>query len=217
MTEHPILFTDEMIRAILDGRKTQTRRIMKPQPPEVLTKLGAAWIDREAYLHFGEYSHLGSKTDLRCPYGVPGDRLWARERWTLTNDEGAVRVKIPKTRPRIYGLAYHADGHDLSFWRPSIHMPRWACRITPLVTAMRAEPLQAIMPQEAIEEGIAPASSAFMHAGWKLYDDPRHVTTDPVRSFRTLWDSINAERGYPFDSNPWVWVISFVRFGRNAA
>ena len=195
MKEHPILFSGEMVRAILDGRKTMTRRVIKPQPvsiPEAKVA-HANWI-------------MQNRT---CPYGQPGDRLWVRETWKPTRASCAIATGIDG--PGTY-VRYRADdsrrtvahsmkcrGADREPWHPSIFMPRWASRITLEITEVRVERVQDITEEDAKAE--APPF-------------PFDYTPASYRSlFRALWDSLNAKRGYGWAANPWVWVISFKRVG----
>lgn len=182
VSEKPILFSGAMVRAILDGRKTQTRRVVKPQPSRDLFHLeclpGGEWRDEEVSLGL-------------CPYGQPGDRLWVRETWGMTVDAGV--------HPADSELVYRATDPDWSTtegwkWRPSIFMRRFACRLFLEVTAVRVERLQDISPQDAWAEAIP-------HDDWE--------TGGAVTEFARLWDSINAKRGYGWESNPWVWVVEF--------
>lgn len=193
MKERPILFSAPMVRAILDGRKTQTRRVVKPQP-ELTSHSGFLWK--------GYYSGTGfdMKTIVRnfshrCPYGVFGDRLWVRECWAPVSTFDP----SPDT-----GALYRADTmYDAAVvewkWRPSIHMPRWASRITLEVVAVRVERLQDISEADAQAEGVA--SDRQRESTW--YDGKA------VRMFRDLWSSINGVASW--DANPWVWVVEFKR------
>lgn len=161
MNEHPIIFSTEMVRAILDGRKTMTRRVIN---------------------HPERYEHI-RECDFCCPYGQVGDKLWVRESFLIKHD-----YKTPKGFP-YYKTNFCDD--KITKWKPSIFMPRWASRITLEITGIRVERLQEISEQDAKDEGIC------------FYDD------NAVDVFRELWDSINAKRGYSWESNPFVWVIEF--------
>lgn len=167
--ERPILFSGPMVRALLDGRKTQTRRVVNPQP--------ATSSDGRAC------------GPIRCPYGAPGDTLWVRETW-CSYMPGSVR--------------YRADGHNDAgwTWRPSIFMPRWASRLTLRVYGVRVERVQQITQADARAEGVVDTSGAW----GDLTDTDR---AGPRGAFEALWNSINAERGFGWDVNPWVWVVSF--------
>lgn len=186
MKERPIIFGAEMVRAILDGRKTQTRRVIKPQPyyvdfePRYEKNTWAFWSD--------EVLKYRNGLIVRCPYGVPGDRLWVKEAWADPYD-----VRIPVYRADM------ATAYEGLRWRPSIFMPRWASRIILEITGVRAERVQAISEDDAIAEGV-------------LGDEGPYDQGLPSMCFRTLWDSINAKRGFGWDVKPWwVWVIGFKR------
>lgn len=185
MKEHPILFSTSMVQAILDGRKTMTRRVVK----------SPKWSEPSRAL-----------VDFECPYGWIGDRLWVRETWAkppmLTNKmlrDGA------DTWPKC---VYLADDVDIGQWKewgwkvkPSIFMPRWASRITLEITNIRVERLQDITSADSIKEGM------YSYANSQTIDCE---TRDPRDDFKILWDSINGKK-HPWSSNPWVWVISFRR------
>jgi hypothetical protein len=189
-----------MVRAILEGRKTMTRRIIKPQP-----KLGgnAPWmeggwypgIDHKRAKHYSNEKHLraGLAADF-CPYGIPGDCLWLKETYALVGDgvtEGAV--------------CYHADGEDLidresgERWRSSRFMPRRYARLFLEITNVRVERLQEISANDAIGEGVIDDSNP--------WDSSRGYAA--IESFRHLWNKINGPGSW--EANPWVWVILFRR------
>lgn len=238
MGERPILFSAEMVRAILAGRKTQTRRVVKPQPFEVHGHVGGR---RE--LHDGtpvQPEHLGVNrciwtktgwaydvaynpetdaractcTEVRCPYGAPGDRLWVREAWTFVNmTEDKVCIAYPADGPDLPNRPMIKVGPDVieRLWagrdpwmhrsRPSIHMPRWASRLTLEVTNVRVERVHEITEEDAQAEGCE--EYAFTEQG-------RVGMVIPARDdFAALWDRINAKRGFGWGANPWVWAISF--------
>ena len=187
MTEHPILFSGPMVRAILEGRKSQTRRLVKmprgivslyrPFPDDPTNVQG---VDEDGLI--GWYA-----VPSACPYGVPGDRLWVRETWRQGNT----------------GVLYRANDvcPSQQHWRPSIFLKRADSRLVLEVTAVRVERLQEISCADAIAEGIAPAANS------QTIDCD---TPDPRHAYRELWDSLNAKRA-PWASNPWVWVIEFKR------
>lgn len=268
--ERPILFSGEMVRTILDGRKTVTRRVVKGLRVRARHRVTADWtgiMDPNGELvceagkvyagHIAEAGavsavmpngkHLGLKPgefDFTCPYAdgttllaveggvqtwrvIPRDsRLWVRETWgtVLMHELGqhifgdgpiADREQVTYRAGRlVYSSEDRPDG-PLDFskwptrwvddrtpdrWRPSIHMPRWAPRITLEVLDVRVERLQEITSADAIREGVRP------HANTQTIDCE---TRDPRDDFRDLWDSINAKRGHPWESNPWVWRIEF--------
>lgn len=199
--ERPILFSSEMVRAILDGRKTQTRRIVKPQPefginPCHYSKTG--WAETDESLK----GCLCWKT-VKCPYGFPGERIWVRETWAASNSydsyNGALSV-------HVHNVAYKAGGGfqfefgERGKWRPSIHMPRWASRITLEVTDVRGQRLQDISEEDAIAEGC---EREFTPDG----SDYGCGLTTAVENFALLWNSINGDGSW--ETNPWVWCLTF--------
>jgi len=202
--EKPILFSAPMVRAILDGRKTQTRRIVKPQPE---------WNGLRG--NFGEFT-WGSREmitpyEMRklCPYGKPGDRLWVRERWaawTTPSHEypgDCDQIECPPSEMQErYGTTRHdcvyfADGPNYSKWRPSIHMPRWASRSTLEITDVRVQRLNEISDADAFAEGVA--TERRRESTW--------YAGKAKEMFRDLWSSINGSDSW--DANPWVWAITF--------
>lgn len=202
--ERPIIFNTEMIKAILDGRKIQTRRVVKPQPEyreneSVPGNFGT-------FFHGWNLDHNAVTVDdivKYCPYGQVGDRLWMREthRYSIRGkgeDDyvDIIEYKNGKDKDILEkGLVSNMNG----LWRPSIHMPRWASRINLEITNIRIERVQDITEDDAIAEGI--------------YIDPEEsrnfnfFTAQEI--FKDLWDSINEKRGYGWDTNPWVWVVEF--------
>ncbi len=206
----PILFSGPMIRAILENRKTMTRRIIKPDLMQCLTP------EDEPEVFVGW-----------CPYGQPRSRLWVRETWGIYTEswtdygwegDGIADMPIPVQLPastmhRKYHVVYKADGYEADpgeKWRPSIHMPRWASRITLEVTDVRVEKLQDISEEDAIAEGLVAWTSneGKIHYG---ISRPDVWEQDPRLTYKRLWDSINASRGYSWQSNPWIWSVSFAR------
>lgn len=202
MSDRPILFSGPMVRALMVGRKTQTRRIIKPRPWNSegdtvdISRASAARItigaDGRSYVAF-DHPRGGPLTAYVAPY-VVGDRLWVRETWA----------------PKAEGVVYGADWLPAAFdsmkpWRPSIFMPRAASRLTLTVTEVRAQRLQDITPADAIAEGIPPAANSLT-----IDCD----TPNPVDGYRTLWDSLNAKRA-PWSSNPWVVAVTFTVEKRN--
>jgi hypothetical protein len=171
--ERPIIFSGEMVRAILDGRKTQTRRIVKPQPV------------RENINGIPYFSN-GFPIDYRnCPYGQMGDSLWVRETF---GESGLNRIEYK---------AYPKDGKDFRAvmrWKPSIHMPRWASRITLEIVNVRVERLNDISEEDCLKEGVT---------YWP------HEKERIKERFSHLWQSIYGQGSW--GQNPWVWVIEFKR------
>jgi len=188
--ERPILFSTEMVRAILDGRKTQTRRITKKQPVDILPmNVPDQWV----VLLTREPAH---GEVWKCRYGVPGDRLWVRETWI---DPFTTEYIKPSKLPISTEIRYKA-GESLNYsnWRPSIFMPRWASRITLEIVNVRVERVRDISEEDAWSEGVG---------GGQL----SRFDIDGRILFKSTWNSINAKRGYGWDANPWVWVIEFKR------
>ncbi|MGO0792773.1 hypothetical protein ACTOWA_23205 [Herbaspirillum seropedicae] len=230
MKERPILFSAPMVRAILAGDKTQTRRIMKPQP-----SINGQWHHLPTYGASSEQAFReGAPCFTPCPYGQLGDRLWVRETW-----RGIVEISPPDAVKPDYGVAryvpaqehckrveYAATGQrDADPWRPSIHMPRWASRFLLEVTGVRVERLQDIREEDALTEGIEKnwtgdpgrGQNGFGTVGWipdcgwinYMEDMDGEPAYTPQDSFRSLWQSINGRASW--EANPWVWVIGFRR------
>lgn len=199
MKERPILFSAPMVRALLDGTKTQTRRVVKGFTEKQMRPFtrpnGTQWLTSH------DRDPLGLL--VTSPYGYPGDRLWVRETWAYRGGDEYLYQQEPQcvqyraTDQYAYSLTGEPRGDRR--WRPSIHMPRWASRLTLTITDVRVERLQGISTGDAIAEGCSGSGSTH---------DPDDFH-DPVGQYRELWDSLNAARGYGWDANPWVWVVSF--------
>jgi hypothetical protein len=208
MTEHPIIFSGESIKAILEGRKTMTRRVIKPQP--YLYENLAPVIGEHIVLgtdYYWEYKpgiamsiHDAVKMG-KCPYGIPGDHLWVKE----TLKKGHVTIGMGFGKDVV---VYQANNHyhPEFFWKwkkntlSARFMPRWASRITLEIINIRVERVQEISRNDALAEGIE-INPSLRDLG---YSEGR-------TEFKHLWDSINAKRGCGWDKNPWVWCISFRR------
>jgi hypothetical protein len=212
MKERPILFSAPMVRAILDGLKTQTRRVAKP--PEKANFLpddnwtldmddpGTAFNDDES-----------GRLYIKCPYGVPGDHLYVKENswiWCQKVIDGVTKTGRPKLRfvPCGQYVVHCADGEKPAIpvdasptrlwrWKAARFMPRWASRITLEITDVRVQRVQEIEEDDALNEGIP--------------DNGPGQELLPSEMFARLWDSINAERGFGWDVNPWVWALTFRR------
>lgn len=219
--ERPILFSAPMVRALLSGAKTQTRRLVKPMSraqakwltPELLAKVPSVEVGKWDCGHGASLTHPGGGPlgFVTCPYGGPGDRLWVRETWAPF-DGDTNRNAAPAGVPAMYRA-------DRSFmvepgrWKPSIYMPRWASRIELEVTAARVERLQAISEADVKAEGIreghhdVPAAMGGGVKTWGLGGD--EWWTDPVAAYRSLWVDINGAGSWAL--NPWVWVVEFKR------
>jgi hypothetical protein len=195
--ERPILFSAPMVRAILAGTKTQTRRVVKPQPTAM--QQGWMWVCKKL---LAGYCHTDADAMVRlmlphCPYGEPGDQLWCRETWREWSDAAwhyaADLTILPKQRDRELAnfLAQRSPLTWESYrWRPSIHMPRAASRITLEITGVRVEKLQEIGTADCWAEGIASSPDV-----------------DPVHEYAELWESINGRGSW--HANPFVWVLEF--------
>lgn len=213
MKERPILFSGQMVRALLSGAKTQTRRIVKPQPEaehggEPYWFIGGyrAWTYRDTQ----DTLRKGGKV-LPCPYSQRGDRLWVREAWARDDEDGALfyRADVGLGGDADDWERNRLDGVPRYRWRPSIHMPRLASRITLEVTGVRVEQLQDISEADAIAEGVNPFpgvrqdddAAAFNRIG------PVDMDSFPIARYAALWESINGPGSW--DANPWVWVVEF--------
>jgi len=192
---------DWEVRAIREGRKTQSRQIVKPQPtlftPSPSTGCGPFYQQKGR-----EFFMDGASAAMNCPYGQPGDRLWVRETWSsdfakhyphdcvwyAADDD---RKKDITVRNGVRGIFSPENQEHVPFrWRPSIHMPRWASRITLEIVSVRAERLQDISEADALAEGIT------------------HITMNAPRiEYRWLWGNIKGSNSW--DANPWVWVPEF--------
>ena len=220
--EKPILFNSETVRAILDGRKTQTRRVIKPQPTnaDYWTLLHTVGLRDSFYPN----TIKATPGRLACPYGQPGDLLWVRETWATARQFNSVRPSQLDTDCSLWYRANKSSVRHLGArqgrWRPSIHMPRWASRLTLEVTGVRVEQVQNISHEDALAEGVvaftvspgtAPASYPITFYSPGPHDEGGYPQAR--EAFENLWDSINAKRGYGWDVNPWVWVVEFKQAG----
>ncbi|MDW3683355.1 hypothetical protein RA280_16700 [Cupriavidus sp. CV2] len=200
--ERPILFSGAMVRAILDGRKTQTRRVVKPQP-EVSEQgnLMGEWLQRPLS---GLLLPRLQDITMHCPYGQPGGRLWVRETWAqpTTLDPGPTfyRADYPDS---VLGKYENLPPADAITWKPSIHMPRALSRILLEVTAVRVERLNDCSEADALAEGIDPKSLF----NWR--PDESKSANPQVQRYAELWEDINGAGAW--DANPWVWVVEFRR------
>lgn len=205
MITKPILFNADMIKAILSGQKTQTRRIVKLPPWST-----GDWGDFELD-DLGTALAICEKTtcwvEVKSPYGGAGDHLWVREKHTIECPYGPPN-ECDNPDHVIYWAAESEIVRDsiTAKWRPSIFMPRWASRITLRVKSGRVERLQDIIETDAIAEGVEQVSDGL----FRCYQNPeKGCRTSATASFMSLWDSINEKRGYGWDTNPWVWVTEF--------
>jgi len=234
--ERPILFSATMVRALLAGTKTQTRRVVKPKHlPE-----GHWMVETRGSRH--ELTHWDNDTAdtslIACPYGQPGDRLWVRETWRIGSwDDGCgfwidycdgprkERLECPDVdfayrlieqtcedlrkcnfQPTNGTMYEWAPGQSPLRWRPSIHMPRWASRITLEVTGVRVERLQDISEADCIAEGCTQNHNGYYRGGPHAVGGLKQMETAKA-AYRDLWESINGPDSW--DANPWVWAIEF--------
>ena len=232
--ERPILFSAPMVRAILEGRKTVTRRVMKCQPDAdasiTVESYNVAVTNRRGYQEagpeiFGAWWRDG-EAGCKCPFGQPGDRLWVRETWYCDHFEVQQGPYLQPAdmhdldQSREDGeLVYAADGlapyeQDQPTWKPSIHMPRRASRILLEITDVRVERLQDITEEQALAEGIVGVPFR-PDDGWPICtgymvgpdDGKTGLQTTAAKAFAGLWDSV----GGNWNANPWVWVVEFKR------
>lgn len=267
--ERPILYSGPMVREILERRKTQTRRVMVPQPNPSLDYVKGRTISRfrcvslvppgkPGYPEWQAEDHTGPidafpdgrdsvKAEIGCPYGAPGDRLWVRETWGCPEADHprAVGGRKPAQGDRLVYAANPSDAYQWRggpgcsdfVWRPSIHMPRWASRITLEVTDIRAQRLQEISEEDAIAEGMLWQEPTDADREWARQRFEDGESSDPTiegvwiapgtdngfspeghrekwattarDAFRLTWDAINGTRGLGWEANPWVWCVSF--------
>ncbi|HHC2778780.1 hypothetical protein [Klebsiella pneumoniae] len=238
MTERGMIFNAEMVRAILDGRKTQTRREVKLNLDISCLATTYDWATSLAANHYQALTEEqiqqkaeslrgvihpvilgnGQMVSIICPHGKPGDRIWVRETFCPVDDTqyGGEKWVDYRATPRYESS--HPAGWDSApndaealKWRPSIHMPRWASRILLEITDVRVERLNSISQEDAQAEGLE-------LTGWRpTYSDPDsggEVMT-PYDNFAELWSSIYGDESWK--ANPWVWVISFERVEGGAA
>ena len=224
MKEHPILFSAPMVRAILDGRKTQTRRVVKPQPNQIAHGWEWPGTRAKAKRASGAIATMGADPfaalletlAFSCPYGRVGDRLWVRETFCECENY-AMSAHDPCDGERYTEIIYRADDteqrplkdvHGGYNWKPSIFMPRAASRITLEITDVRAERLLQISPSDALSEGV----EKWPDGNFKSYDRYKGKYTHARDSYLSLWDAINGEKSHAQD--PFVWVITFIRLQR---
>lgn len=210
--ERPILFSGEMVRAILDGRKTQTRRVVKFSGPKNITyqsqchfdfksvipckKGGYVFWDSEYSNHLQEFHdkvYADERNGMQCPYGKPGDYLWVRETWDVRFLEGVNEKQLCFRADMTSIKCPDKFKGELNYnWRPSIFMPRWASRILLEVVSVRVERLKEMKYEDLEREGLSGEVNC------------------AIDSWINLWNSINGKK-HPWESNPWVWVVEFKR------
>jgi hypothetical protein len=234
MTERGILFSAPMVRALLDGSKTQTRRIVKQngQSGNAVYTHPIWEVRPTAEPRFARHSHdfwrPGAERAYSalppCPYGQPGDRLWVRETWADLEQlsEGNFQRQAIYRADDIERYGDEDEFVDVTApdmrWRPSIHMPRWASRILLEIVAVRVERLQDISREDAIAEGIERVENnygngpAYCDYGMANMDDTAEWFNSPIHSYQSLWEAINGAGNW--DANPWAWVVEFRRIER---
>lgn len=225
MKERPIIFSSEMVRALLDGRKTMTRRIVKPQPLFLDSdNFGDCWFpskDHPKALHYASEKHFrrGLPQDF-CLYGIPGDRLWVRETWGSAFDKNGNGIVVYKSDGSALLAQAEQEGEGdwcgvdgqcpknritmPSRWRSPLHMPRWASRLTLEITDVRVQRLQEITEEDALAEGAM--------EWWNGLSERERVAIyeggrGPAHAFKLLWNYIHGP--YAWALNSWVWAISF--------
>ena len=193
MTEHPILMTGPLVRASIEGRKTETRRVIRAFPEAPLAIYDIRDVAPRIVPTDGGRHHavwrLGDLIDTavrpRCPYGVPGDLLYVRETWAPNAGSGAARVLFRAD------YAEAAEYQRWDSWKPAIHMPKEVARLWLRVESIGVERVWDIDEASAKREGVDPVRGEYREG------------------FRAVWDKINAKRGYGWDVNPWVWVVRY--------
>lgn len=213
MKERPILFKGEMVRAILEGRKTQTRRVVKP--PKWMGDRQPN-IDHHTIKPFRAQGgwHFGAIwKGVECPYGQTGDLLWVRETFAIHPEDGLFLYRCDR------GGDYQGAAQGLFKWKPSIFCTRRASRINLAIVEVRVERLQDITEKDALAEGCYRMDNGLFAGEPHRIKGTPTCCTSPVIAYQRLWDSINSklnrcsglDYGYPWASNPWVWVVEFRR------
>jgi hypothetical protein len=201
--ERPIIFSGESVSRIQEGRKWQTRRVVKQPLFEPL-------MERAMAPGCGIWRHADGVSEVRCPYGRPGDRLWVKETWDCTREEATMmfdNTNRVASGEKFYMImrSYRADfkgegAPETGCWRSPLFMPRWASRLLLEITDVRVERLQEISEEDAAAEGMMPQT-----------EDLNGISCTWTRrsAFIEHWNALNAKRGYGWDVNHWVWVVSF--------
>jgi len=237
MKEHPIIMSGNHPKLILDGTKSMTRRVLRPQPDLGLDKCERyshidvgnyhpTLIDKDGEMYpgdeiFGAYTDDGEWV-WKCPYGQVGDRLIIKETWATENRYNHLK---PSEVPQTAKIWYLADGQYnpqiMGKVRSARFMCRWMSRLTPPITEVRVEKVQEITFEDCLAEGLFALPPDMIAEFGKDWQPPQANGKEPVDEladdlesetkhiFSKLWDSLNAKRGYSWEVNPWVWVISF--------
>ncbi len=228
--ERPILFSGVMVRPMLADLKHQTRRT---RGLDEVNESPARWNDVRCYdgewwfRSMGTGPNMLAECAVTCPYGLPGERLWVRETIYCDQFPYSEGARLPKQRPAWadLGLYFRADGECCEQipecacaevgkprWRPSIHMPRWASRISLELTDVRVQRLQDISEQDALAEGIRWTADGPLHAHiWMSHVGCECNFPTARDAYAALWDDINGAGSW--DANPWVWSLTFKRIG----
>lgn len=199
-----------MVQALLDGRKTQTRRVVKGVDNHYYQSLVNHATGKHTFVMNGIYDPQESDVcEIKCPYGQPGDVLWVRETWAPIMD-----INDRKPLPDTYCFAVDLDGSPVAWnWKPNIHMPKKACRLFLKVKSVRVERLKDINEEDAMAEGIQEFTkdgvlSKYGFDNWEWQLMPKK----PSDAFSMLWAIVNSQQSW--DANPWVWVVEFERTER---
>lgn len=221
--ERPILFSTPMVQAILAGRKTQTRRVVKLQA--LVMDNGFINTTAMTETHWRKMNKTLPESvgvTFFCPYGQPGDTLWVRETWAWSCDANLTTKTCPQytcDKCKYYLLDYKANAgqdwvndREIVKWKPSIHMPRQASRISLLVKSIRVERLQDITEEDAKAEGFTSLLCSCKGQAYACTDCMNTGVLEPAElGFMETWEAIYNKRGYGWEVNPWVWVIEFER------
>ncbi len=214
--EKPILFSGPMVRAILDGKKTMTRRpikFVKRFTPEGIKRFIPDYLGKPTWVFTGTVDGNPAENWIYPKY-APNTRLWVRETWAWGKryDDCIITLEtIPKQKPDYAEIFYRADNNQVNRddkWKPSIFMPRWASRITLEIVSVRVERLQEITEEDARSEGVF--DGGCLNCGGTQPCGCDNPVPDARDSFIWLWDSLNGKT-YPWKDNPFVWVIEFRR------
>lgn len=214
MTDRPIIFNAMMVRALLDGRKTQTRRPLTLRGHKKFSEFGRSdtpgydWTFRDARLLWNDLTH---KETIERLQPALGDRLWVRETWS---DDDAPPGEATYRATVAEDASLYPDEIANITWTPSIHMPRWASRLTLIVTDVRLQRLHDISEEDAIAEGIE-FRDFFGCPCWTIYGDIDGTTApnDPIASYASLWNHCYGPGAW--DENPWVVATTFTTHHRN--
>lgn len=223
-----ILFNTAMVRAILDGRKTQTRRVLNPQPPEgveVAMLCNNVGLDGVQFTNNAMTVGQGEDTQWFQSKYLEGDVLYVRETWAETCDEYGTPL-IAYRAGSCKGLALNDQGehyvfdgkfgeYDVDAWRPSIHMPQWAARLFLRVTDVRVERVQDMTPDAFVAEGMQMDESCFWLGSLHKVKGTPKVFGNVKTAFQDIWDSTVTDPAFNWDANPWVWVYDFERIEKS--